>query len=132
MPSFLVKRKKPLRASEYLGCPGWLFPKSCSFVLAFVRAYTAFRFVQCLRDQVQHEVSLGELFAGSERLALQVTLDALEEFFGNLECHGSAFFSHLNAAFLIFHHVVIVLDEVGDVLTGGLTQPFSFFTDPLM
>ena len=32
----------------------------------------------------------------------------------------------------IFHHVVIVLDEVGDVLTGGLTQPFSFFTDPLM
>ena len=26
------------------------------------------RFVQRLRDQVQHEVSLGELFAGSERL----------------------------------------------------------------
>ena len=43
------------------------------------------RFVQRLRDQVQHEVSLGELFAVAERLALQVTLDALEEFFGNLE-----------------------------------------------
>ena len=90
------------------------------------------RFVQRLRDQVQHEVSLGELFAGSERLALQMTLDALEEFFGDLECHGSAFFSHLNAAFLIFHHVVIVLDEVGDVLAGGLAQPFPFFADPLM
>ena len=61
-----------------------------------------------------------------------MTLDALEEFFGDLECHGSAFFSHLNAAFLISYHVVIVLDEVGDVLTGGLTQPFSFFTDSLM
>ena len=46
------------------------------------------RFVQRLRDQVQHEVSLGELFAVAERLALQVTLDALEEFFGNLECHS--------------------------------------------
>ena len=41
-------------------------------------------------------------------------------------------FSHLNAAFLIFHHVVIVLDEVGDVLAGGLAQPFPFFADPLM
>ena len=61
-----------------------------------------------------------------------MTLDALEEFFGDLECHGSAFFSHLNAAFLIFHHVVIVLDEVGDVLAGGLAQPFPFFADPLM
>ena len=61
------------------------------------------RFVQRLRDQVQHEVSLGELFAAAERLALQVTLDALEEFFGNLECHRSTFFSHLNAAFLIFN-----------------------------
>ena len=28
--------------------------------------------------------------------------------------------------------LTLVLDEVGDVLTGGLTQPFSFFTDPLM
>ena len=90
------------------------------------------RFVQRLRDQVQHEVSLGELFAVAERLALQVTLDVLEEFFGDLECHRSAFFSHLNAAFLIFHHVVIVLDEVDDVLAGGQAQPFSFFTDPLM
>ena len=71
------------------------------------RGVFSVRFVQCLRDQVQHEVSLGELFAGSERLALQMTLDALEEFFGDLECHDSAFFSHLNAAFLIFHHVVI-------------------------
>ena len=61
-----------------------------------------------------------------------MTLDALEEFFGDLECHGSAFFSHLNAAFLIFHHVVIVLDEVGDVLAGGLAQPFPLFADPLM
>jgi len=90
------------------------------------------RFVQRLRDQVQHEVSLGELFAVAERLALQVTLDALEEFFGDLECHRSAFFSHSDAAFLIFHHVVIVLDEVGDVLAGGLAQPFPFFADPLM
>ena len=90
------------------------------------------RFVQRLRDQVQHEVSLGELFAGAERFTLEVTFDALEEFFGNLECHGSAFFSHLNAAFLIFHHVVIVLDEVGDVLAGGLAQPFPIFADPLV
>ena len=36
------------------------------------------RFVQRLRDQVQHEVSLRELFATAERLALQVTLDALK------------------------------------------------------
>ena len=90
------------------------------------------RFVQRLRDQVQHEVSLGELFAAAERLALQVTLDALEEFFGNLECHRSTFFSHLNAAFLIFNHVVVFLDEICDVLAGSLAQPFSFFTDPLM
>ena len=97
MTSFLAKRKKPPRASERFGCPGWLFPKSCSFVWALTRAYTALsswggvrarwsghvghtgrdrglsggvllrgvlsvRFVQCLRDQVQHEVSLGELF----------------------------------------------------------------------
>ena len=89
-------------------------------------------FVQCLRDQVQHEVSLGELFAGAECFALEVTFDALEEFFGDLECHRSAFFSHVNAAFLIFDHVVIVLDEVGDVLAGGLAQPFPFFADPLM
>lgn len=97
-----------------------------------LRGVLSVRFVQRLRDQVQHEVSLGELFAGSERLALQMTLDALEEFFGDLECHGSAFFSHLNAAFLIFNHVVVFLDEICDVLTGGLAQPFSFFTDPLM
>ena len=90
------------------------------------------RFVQRLREQVQHDVSLCELFAVAERLALQVSLDALEELFGNLECHRSAYFSHLNAAYLIFYHVVIVLDEVGDVLTGGLTQPISFFTDSLM
>lgn len=89
-------------------------------------------FVQCLRDQVQHEVSLGELFAGAECFALEVTFDALEEFFGDLECHRSAFFSHVNAAFLIFDHVVIVLDEVGDVLAGGLAQPFPFFTDSLV
>ena len=37
-----------------------------------------------------------------------------------------------NTAFLIFDHVVVFLDEICDVLTGGLTQPFSFFTDPLM
>ena len=49
-----------------------------------LRGVLSVHFVQCLRDQVQHEVSLGELFAGSERLALQVTLDALEEFFGCL------------------------------------------------
>ena len=26
----------------------------------------------------------------------------------------------------------VVLDEVGDVLSGGLAQPFPFFADPLM
>ena len=26
----------------------------------------------------------------------------------------------------------VVLDEVGDVLAGGLAQPFPFFADPLM
>ena len=35
-------------------------------------------FVQRLRNQVQHEVPLGELFAGADRFALEVTLDALE------------------------------------------------------
>ena len=89
-------------------------------------------FVQCLRDQVQHEVSLGELFAGAECFALEVTLDALEEFFGDLECHCSAFFSHVNAAFLIFNHVVVFLNEVCDVLAGGLAQPFPFFADSLV
>ena len=97
-----------------------------------LRGVLSVRFVQCLRDQVQHEVSLGELFAGAECFALEVTLDALEEFFGNLECHRSTFFSHLNAAFLIFNHVVVFLDEICDVLAGSLAQPFSFFTDPLM
>ena len=127
MSSSLVKCKKPPRASEYLGCPGWLFPKSCSFVWALTWAYTALSSLgvsvpvgtvslatrgatgasvgafcsvafsasasssACV-SRFQHEVSLGELFAGSERLALQVTLDALEEFLGDLECHGSAFF----------------------------------------
>ena len=85
------------------------------------------RFVQRLHDQVQHEVSLGELFAGAERLALQMTLDALEEFFGDLECHRSAFFSHLNAAFLIFDHVVVFLDEICDVLAGKLTVKAILF-----
>ena len=37
-----------------------------------------------------------------------------------------------NAAFLIFDHVVVFLDEICDVLAGSLAQPFSFFTDPLM
>ena len=30
------------------------------------------------------------------------------------------------------HDNAVVLDEVGDVLAGGLAQPFPFFADPLM
>ena len=55
-------------------------------------------------------LSLIHIFAGAERLALQVALDALEEFFGNLECHGSAFFSHLNLSLIHIFDAVLIDD----------------------
>ena len=39
---------------------------------------------------------------------------------------------HLNQFIGDIDHVVVFLDEVGDVLAGGLAQPFPFFADPLM
>ncbi len=51
-------------------------------------------FVQCLRDQVQHEVPLGELFAGAERFVLQVALDALEEFLISASSINQCLYKH--------------------------------------
>ena len=43
-----------------------------------------------------------------------------------------AFFCHAAAAFLILHHVVVVLNKFGDILAGGLTRFFSFLRDALV
>ena len=59
-------------------------------------------------------------------------LDALEQFLRDLEYHRPAFLRRVAAAFLILHLIIVFLNELGDVLAGGLAQAFPFLADPFM
>ncbi len=76
----------------------------CSFLDA--------RIIQRLLDKSQHELLLTDLVAGALGFAVEVTLQPLEEFLGDLECHCP-----VSIHFLSFFLIIIVFcDKFCNVL----------------